>query len=169
MKINFLAPKNKGVYLEISKEDFEKEFHGITTGYATVPAPVITPEPFVLPTFLEPWEEEVYRALFELPSTAGEIANYLQRHGFVGYRERADECPLSRYIRAKTHHHIGVGYDGLYLIEDGRAMSSRKIETPLHCRNFMDHFDQGDYPFLCDPRPAPPKIAPHGFASYWKK
>lgn len=114
--------------------------------------------PFVFPPLMEPWQEKVYEALFDLPTHPDSIAFYLWERGIKGYVSRADACPLSRYVAARCGLHVSVGGTTIFLHRDGE-IADTGIPTPPHCRAFISRFDHGHYPHLLDRQPPPRRRA----------
>lgn len=74
------------------------------------------------------------------------LAAELQDVGIRGDRRRAESCPLTYYLRRRTHnHHLAVTE---HYIRPYGVFSVPAIGLPDNARDFVERFDRGEFPEL---------------------
>ena len=76
-----------------------------------------------------------------------DIAQYLKRRGFKGFRGNNRRCPLARAI-ADLDGEVRVYPATAYVEDNGRE---RPIDLPVSLQTFIENFDFGRYPDLVSP------------------
>lgn len=81
-------------------------------------------------------------ALRDLGATPLEIARTLEAGGYKGERAACGDCPIARYLAARTGHSWEIANHAAY----SRGVDEIPLPDPVS--DFVGLFDHGEYPVL---------------------
>lgn len=84
--------------------------------------------------------------LRSLGSTADEVAAELGRRGIKGVRGKCLSCPLVNVLNAEGFDQAWVDAGTFSAMHSDGTIESNYL--PVACRELVDRFDSGHYPFL---------------------
>jgi hypothetical protein len=90
-------------------------------------------------------------ALAHLGDTLAMVIHALRSEGIKGKQHKCGECPVARYLLAKTGVPVKVGTNEVWHVQTGTKEASYRIGDIVSLpRYFVRLFDDGAYPDLID-------------------